>query len=80
MQIRCTNCHRPFALNRQGVHTALDQFVTEDLKHFDAYCPHCRRANRISREVLLRAAPDCKPTPPTAEPDTEVAPEEVKTE
>ena len=80
MQIRCTNCHRPFALNREAVHAALDLVVTGDLKHYDAYCPHCRRANRISKQELLRAAPDWKPTPTEAEQETEEATEQATIE
>lgn len=48
MQIRCTNCHRPFAINRELVLAALDEIHKEDLAHYNAFCPHCRRANRIS--------------------------------
>jgi hypothetical protein len=35
----------------------------EDLHHFNAQCPHCRRANRISFEELKHAAPDWEPKP-----------------
>ena len=61
MQIRCQNCHRPFALSKEAVHAALEQVTAEDLKHFDAHCPHCRRVNRVSRQALKRAAPTWKP-------------------
>ncbi len=60
MQIRCQNCHKPFALNKETVHAALDTLTAEGLNHYNAFCPHCRRANRVSREELLRAAPDWK--------------------
>jgi hypothetical protein len=76
MQIRCSNCHRPFALSREAIHAALDTVTAEDLSHFNAYCPHCRRANRISRQELQRAAPDWKPG---AEQD-QAEPEQAKTE
>jgi phage FluMu protein Com len=58
MQIRCYNCHKPFALNRQAVYAALDTITEEGLNHYNAYCPHCRRANRVSQDELRRAAPD----------------------
>ena len=61
MQIRCHNCHRPFALIKEGVHAALEQVTEENLKHYDAQCPHCRRVNRISRKQLKRAAPTWRP-------------------
>lgn len=58
MQIRCYHCHKPFALGREAVHAALDEVTERNLSHFDAHCPHCRRVNRVSRDELLRAAPD----------------------
>lgn len=61
MQIRCSNCHRPYALSNAVVHNALDLMVAEELAHYNAPCPHCRRVNRISRSELERAAPDWVP-------------------
>ncbi len=58
MQIRCYHCHRPFALGKETIHAALDIVVADNLSHYDAPCPHCRRVNRISRQALERAAPD----------------------
>ena len=60
MQIRCQNCHKPFALSKEAVYAALDSMFAEDLHHYSVHCPHCRRANRISREELQHAAPDWK--------------------
>lgn len=62
MQIRCMNCHKPFALSHETVHAALDHLAAEKLSHYDAHCPHCRRTNRVSRDELLRNAPDWKKT------------------
>lgn len=61
MQIRCYNCHKPFALAQAAVHAALEQVTAEGLNHYNAYCPHCKRANRISVEELRRAAPNWEP-------------------
>lgn len=58
MQIHCSNCHRPYGLNREEVHAALDTLEAEHMGHYNATCPHCRRVNRVSRNELLRAAPD----------------------
>jgi phage FluMu protein Com len=58
MQIRCYNCHKPFAMNKQAIHEALDIVMNEGLNHYNAYCPHCRRANRVSTDELRRWAPD----------------------
>ncbi len=63
MQIRCSNCHKPFAIGKETVHAALDQMAAEDMHHFNAQCPHCRRANRISFEELKHAAPDWEAKP-----------------
>jgi phage FluMu protein Com len=60
MQIRCQQCHRPFAIGRDEIHTALALLFDEDLAHYNAQCPHCRKVNRISRDELLRTAPDWK--------------------
>lgn len=60
MQIRCHNCHRPFALSKETVTSALDQISEENLHHYTINCPHCRRANRISPKELRRAAPKWK--------------------
>ncbi len=58
MQIRCTHCGIPFTLSKETVHTALDSLSEHSQKHFDAWCPQCRKVNRISFERLQRAAPD----------------------
>lgn len=58
MQIRCQRCHKPYALSKETVHAALDQMMAENLSHYDAQCPHCRRTNRVSQAELKRAAPD----------------------
>lgn len=58
MQIRCYKCHKPFAVSHANVIAALDMMVEDDLNHYNAQCPHCRRANRISFEELKRAAPE----------------------
>jgi phage FluMu protein Com len=61
MQVRCTHCHRPFALGKEAVHYALDVVEEEGLNHYNAQCPHCKRMNRLSKEELMRAAPDWSP-------------------
>ena len=61
MQIRCYHCHKPFAIGKEAIHAALDYSVSEGLNHYNAQCPHCRRANRISAEELRHAAPEWQP-------------------
>jgi phage FluMu protein Com len=70
MQIRCQRCHKPFALSKETVHAALAQMAAENLSHFDANCPHCRRNNRVSQAELKRAAPDWGKPPAAETPDT----------
>jgi len=60
MQIRCYQCHKPFALGKEAIHLALDELADQNLGHYNVQCPHCRRVNRVSRDELLRAAPDWK--------------------
>lgn len=58
MQIRCYNCHKPFALNKETIEEAINQVTSQNLAHYNVSCPHCRRVNRVSRQELLRAVPD----------------------
>lgn len=60
MQIRCSNCHKPYALGKDFLHAALDTISAEGLSHYNAPCPHCRRVNRVSRDEMLRASPEWK--------------------
>jgi hypothetical protein len=62
MQIRCSHCHRPFALGKEAVHASLDAAQAENLAHINTQCPHCGRSNRVSRQELQRAAPDWTPS------------------
>jgi len=61
MQIRCYNCHKPYALGKDAVHLALQEMTDSQMSHYNAYCPHCGRANRVSLKDLQRAAPDWSP-------------------
>jgi len=67
MQIRCQHCHRPYALSHDAIQAALEHVRAEDLSHYNAPCPHCRRVNRVSRQELERAVPE-----------RDRAPEEIK--
>ena len=69
MQIRCFNCHKPFAIGKDEIHAALDLITAEHLAHYNASCPHCRRVNRVSRDDLLRSAPNWTPAPQEANPN-----------
>ncbi len=71
MQVRCYSCHTPFAMNREAVFAALDQITAEGHSHFNAFCPRCRKANRLSRQQLLRGAPGWIPPEERGEPADE---------
>ena len=58
MQIRCYHCHRPFAMGKEAIHIALDAMEEEKMAHFNQPCPHCGKISKVSRQELLRAAPE----------------------
>ncbi len=57
MQIRCYSCKMPISISRANVESALNILHEEDLVHYDFRCPKCRKANRVSKDQLLHAAP-----------------------
>lgn len=58
MQVRCQQCHKPFALSKETVHAALDLMTEQEMHHYNAKCPHCRKTTQVSKAELLRAEPD----------------------
>ncbi len=62
MQIQCTHCHKPYALNKETIRAALVHLHSENQTHYNASCPHCRRTNRVSRQELERAFPGWETT------------------
>lgn len=57
MQTRCYRCGCSFALRREEMQFALQSLEQSGGNHYDAHCPRCKHANRISIEQLRRAAP-----------------------
>jgi hypothetical protein len=51
-----------FALSREEMVAALQTMDAEDLTHYDAHCPKCRRANRVERKKLELANPNWQET------------------
>ena len=47
----------PISIGRKVVQQSLDIMHEEDMVHFDFRCPKCKKANRVSKEQLLHAAP-----------------------
>ncbi|MFN2216183.1 MAG: hypothetical protein ACK2TS_04500 [Anaerolineales bacterium] len=58
MQLRCTYCQTMFAIGREETLVALQTMSDENLEYYHAYCPKCRRANRIERKKLERTNPN----------------------
>ncbi len=61
MQIHCNFCHRPLNISRKEAEAALNVMYAEDLEYFEFKCPHCRKMNKVARDVLHRAAPTWQP-------------------
>lgn len=88
MNLRCTYCQTPFSVGRMEKLAALQRMEAENLHHYDAFCPRCRRANSVSRERLEQFTPGWQEGLKTLEAEaariekgtTEPAPTPVKTE
>lgn len=57
MNLRCLYCQTPFTLSMNEKIGALRLMHTENMHHYDAVCPRCRRANSVSRERLEMFTP-----------------------
>ena len=57
MNLRCRNCSTLFALSMAEKSAALQMMQRENMQHYDAYCPRCRRSNPIPRALLERFSP-----------------------
>jgi hypothetical protein len=57
MNLRCSYCQTPFTIGRNEKLIALQTMQTEDLRHYDAHCPRCRRANQVPRNRLELSFP-----------------------
>src|SRR3990172_1054250 len=86
MNLRCFYCQTPFTLGQSEKLSALQKMQTENLQHYDAYCPNCRRANPVSRERLEIFTPGWQqalqqmsqgqaPSPPAAPKPEQMMPE-----
>jgi hypothetical protein len=78
MQLKCTFCATPFALTKDQLAEAVEILQKDRHAHYDAHCPNCRRANKLSRQMFeinpfYRKLLESKPQP--AEPVAEAAAE-----
>ena len=58
MNIRCSFCQTPYTLSRVAMLDALQEVDANNLTHYDAHCPRCRRATQIPRQRLEMAMPN----------------------
>jgi hypothetical protein len=58
MNIRCSFCQTPYTLGRVALLDALQEVDAQNLTHYDAHCPRCRRATPIPRQKLEMAMPN----------------------
>jgi phage FluMu protein Com len=60
MNLRCAFCQTPYALGRTEMLAGLQMMEAENLSHYDAHCPRCRRVTQIPRQKLEMAFPNWK--------------------
>ena len=77
MNLRCFYCQTPFTLGMDEKIAALRKMHAENLHHYDAICPRCKRANPVSRERLEMFTPGwetaiaaSEPAAPSSAPST----------
>lgn len=58
MNLRCSFCQTPFTLGRVEKLSALQHLYAENLNHYDAHCPRCRRATPVLRQKLEMTMPN----------------------
>lgn len=73
MNLRCAFCQTPYSLGRNESLSALQLMEAENLNHYDAHCPRCRRVTQVPRQKLELANPNWK-TGAEAAPAPEEAP------
>ncbi|HKI55141.1 MAG TPA: hypothetical protein VJ987_13520 [Anaerolineales bacterium] len=58
MNLRCSFCQTPFTIGRVEKLDALQHMDANNLSHYDAHCPRCRRATPIPRKRLEMTMPN----------------------
>lgn len=52
MQIKCSFCAMPFALNNEQIADAIAVFKADSHAHYDAHCPKCRRSTKLAKKAF----------------------------
>ena len=63
MQLRCYQCGWSFGISKDETVAALEALKASGGSHYDAHCPRCKRANKVSVEQLQRSMPRTRPEP-----------------
>jgi len=58
MNLRCSYCQTPFTIGRFEKLDALQHMDANNLTHYDAHCPRCRRATPVLRQRLEMTMPN----------------------
>lgn len=61
IRLRCFSCSTPIILKQEEVDAALTQMHEADHKYYNALCPKCGKANKISKKQLVKASPKWEP-------------------
>jgi len=90
MNLRCAFCQTPYTIGRIEKLDALQHMDANNLTHYDAHCPRCRRATPVLRQKLEMTMPNWRealkeleaelkanpqPQAPLPKPEAESAPE-----
>ena len=58
MNLRCSFCQTPYTIGRVEKLDALQHLDANNLNHYDAHCPRCRRATPVLRQKLEMTMPN----------------------
>jgi hypothetical protein len=58
MNLRCAFCQTPYTIGRLEKLDALQHMFANNLSHYDAHCPRCRRATPVLRQKLEMTMPN----------------------
>jgi len=58
MNLRCAFCQTPYTLGRIDKLIALQHMDAENLTHYDAHCPRCRKATPVERQKMEATFPN----------------------
>jgi len=58
MNLRCAFCQTPYTIGRIEKLDALQHMDVNNLSHYDAQCPRCRRSTQVPRKRLEMTMPN----------------------